>query len=68
MQTLASQPEVQWVTTTTGRSDILALNEVNSTEELFEFVRGKLIPIEGIKDSETFVCLHVEKGSLLSSI
>ena len=68
MQALASQPEAKWVATTTGRFDILALVEFNSTEELFEYVRGKLFRMEGIKDSETFVCLHVEKGRQILSL
>ena len=62
MQALASQSEVKWVATTTGRFDILALVEFNSTEALFKYLRGKLLRIEGITDSETFVCLHVKKG------
>ena len=68
MQTLASQPEAKWVASTTGQFDILTLVEFNSTEELFQYVRSKLTQIEGIKDSETFVCLHVEKGKQLLGI
>ncbi len=68
MQALASRPEVKWVAATTGRFDILTLVEFNSTEELFQFVRGRLFPIEGVKDSETFVCLHVEKGRQILSL
>ena len=68
MQTLASQPEAQWVATTTGRFDAFALVEFNSMEELFQFVRGRLLSIEGVKDSETFICLHVEKGKQILSL
>ena len=68
MRTLASQPEAKWVASTTGQFDILTLVEFNSTEELFQYVRSKLTQIEGIKDSETFVCLHVEKGKQLLGI
>ncbi len=68
MQALSSQPETKWVATTTGRFDILILVEFNSTEELFQFIRGRLFPIEGVKDSETFVCLHVEKGRQILSL
>ncbi len=68
MQTLTSQPETKWVASTTGRFDILTLVEFNSTEELFQFVRGRLFPIEGVKDSETFVCLHIEKGKQILSL
>ena len=68
LQALARQREAKWVASTTGRFDVLVLFEFNSTEELFQYVRSKLTRIEGIKDSETFVCLHVEKGKEILSI
>ena len=62
LQYLASRPEVTWVSTTTGRFDILALARFRSTEELSEFVQRRLAPMKGLRDSETFVCLEVKKG------
>ncbi|MFC2072739.1 Lrp/AsnC ligand binding domain-containing protein, partial [Chloroflexota bacterium] len=52
----------------TGQFDAIFLAQFHSTGDLNEFLRTKVTPIEGIKDSETFVCLHVEKGRHFSSI
>ena len=61
-------PEIIWFATTTGQFDIIVLGQFHSMEELNEFLRRKLIPTEGIKDSQTFVCLHIDKGRHLLSI
>ncbi|MBI2288032.1 MAG: Lrp/AsnC family transcriptional regulator [Chloroflexi bacterium] len=68
MQTLAVQPEIMWIASTTGRFDVFVLVQFNSTEELSQYLRGRLTRIEGIKNSETFVCLYVEKGKQLVSV
>ena len=58
---LASRPEVKWAVTTTGRYDILVWAAFRSTNELADFVEKGLSEMEGVKDTETFVCLRVEK-------
>jgi len=62
LQILTSRPEIKWLSTTTGRFDVLALARFRSTDELSNFVHKELADIEGLKDSETFVCLQVGKG------
>ncbi len=62
MKQLAKQPEIKWLSTTTGRFDIIALARFRSSNELSDFVGNKLTQIEGVKDSETFICLDVQKG------
>ena len=62
LEELASRPEVKWVSTTTGRFDILALVRFRSTDDLADFMQKTLAQMEGIRDSETFVCLRVAKG------
>ena len=59
---LVRRPEVKWVSTTTGRFDILAMASFPSTDELSVFVQRELAKIEGVRDSETFICLHIGKG------
>jgi len=59
---LDNLPEIMWFATTTGQFDIILLAQFPSMEELNQFLRVQLIAIKGIKDSETFVCLHVHKG------
>jgi len=58
---LTSRPEIKWVSTTTGRFDLIALARFASTDELSEFVQTDLPKIGGIRNSETFVCLRVLK-------
>ena len=60
IQKLTHRPEVIWVSTTTGRFDIIALARFSSTDGLSKFVQNEMAKIEGVKDSETFVCLHME--------
>ncbi len=62
MEKLSKRPEVRFVSTTTGRYDVIAIARFRSTESLSEFVTKELAKLEGIRDSETFVCLEVKKG------
>ena len=62
---LASRPEVRWASTTTGRFDLIIIARFSSTEELANFAQKELPKMEGIRDSETFVCLHLEKTHYL---
>lgn len=66
VQFLAKQPEVKWLSTTTGRFDLLLFATFHSTAELSEFVQKKMAGIKGIKDTETFVCLEVKKGRYIA--
>ena len=59
---LTARPEVIWAAATTGRFDILAFAHFPTSDDFSEFRREQLPKIEGLKDSETFLCLHVEKG------
>jgi len=59
---LANRPEVVWVSTTTGRFDIIALVRFRATDELAAFMQKEMRQSQGFRDSETFICLHVAKG------
>ena len=61
MQVICSYPEVILACTTTGRFDAFALVRFSSNDELSSFLRKEMTKVEGIKDSETFICLHIEK-------
>ena len=65
METLAKRPEVRLVSATTGRFDIIILARFRSNNGLSEFMTKVLAQLEGVKDSETFLCLDVKKGSLV---
>ena len=62
IEVLAKQSEVQWISTTTGRFDVIALARFRSAKCLSDFVTKEISQIEGVKDSETFICLNVKKG------
>jgi len=59
---LGSRNDVKYLYATTGRFDVIALMWFSSTEQLYEFMEKEASKIEGVKTSETFVCLHVEKS------
>ena len=59
---LAEQPEVRWVSTSTGQFDIVAIAWFRSTDGLSEFMTKELSKLRGLNNSETFICLDVKKG------
>ena len=62
LKTLAGWPEIRTVSTIAGRFDILAMARFHSNDDLSDFLTRQLPKIKGLKDSETFICLHMEKG------
>jgi DNA-binding Lrp family transcriptional regulator len=65
METIRRLDDVSWSSTTTGRFDGFAFVRCPSTEHLYFFLKDVLLKITGIKDTETFVCLHLEKSGRL---
>ncbi len=64
---LVKMPEVKWLSTTTGRFDLILGAIFHSTTELSDFMQRKLSGIKGIKDTETFICLEMKKGIYVPS-
>lgn len=64
-QALTKRPEVKWVTSTTGRYDVLAFAWFRSTDELSDFLQKGLSGVNGIRDTETYICLQVKKGQYI---
>ncbi len=62
IEVLANRPEIRWVSSTTGRFDIIAFALFPSTDSLSGFLTNQLAQMEGLKNSETFVCLDMKKG------
>lgn len=62
VQLLVSQPEIRFLSTTTGRFDIMTCAWFHSTEELSRFILKDLGKVPGLKGTETFICLQVNKG------
>ena len=62
LETLNNRPEVHWLAAVSGRFDVMAVVWTTSTDELFKQL-DEIGRIEGIKNIETFVCLHVRKSA-----
>ena len=61
LEILNNRPEVRWLAAVSGRFDIMASVWASSTDELFKQL-DDIGKIEGIKNIETFICLHVRKS------
>ena len=62
LEALNKRADIHWLAVTSGRFDALALIWATSTEELYRHLY-EIAQIEGIKNVETFICLHVCKKS-----
>jgi Lrp/AsnC family transcriptional regulator for asnA, asnC and gidA len=61
LEELDKQPEVKWIAITVGRYDVVAGIRFRSMDDLSEFTTRTLPRIDGVKDSETFICLKRKK-------
>ena len=62
IEMLNSRPEVKWLAATSGRFDLIAMVYSASTDELYTFIEKEIGKTEGIKNTETFICLYVRKS------
>lgn len=62
---LAKHRQVNWVSTTTGQFNVMALVRLSSTDELANFMQKELSNLEGVRSSETLICLRVKKGQYI---
>jgi DNA-binding Lrp family transcriptional regulator len=62
VEALIKRPSVKFVSPATGRFDVIIFTLFKSNDELSQFVESELASIDGVKDSETFICLNVKKG------
>lgn len=66
LNALADLTEIKWISSATGRFDILTMAAFTSNSELQEFYKTKLARISGILNAETSICLDIKKGRYLS--
>lgn len=62
MRALSSKSDVKGLAATSGRFDVMALVWFTSTDALFRFMESEVPKMEGVRNTETFIRLHVEKG------
>ena len=60
--TMGRRKDVKCLYMTSGRFDAIALMWFSSTEQLYYFMEREISKIEGIKATETFICLRAEKS------
>ena len=65
---LKEQPEIRWAAATTGRFDITAIGRFPSIAELHVFIMKQLGHVKGLRNTETSICLNIEKGRTIASI
>jgi DNA-binding Lrp family transcriptional regulator len=68
LRLLLDQPEIKWAAITTGRFDITAIGRFPSIAELAVFITKQLGHVKGLRNTETSICLNVEKGRTIASI
>ena len=61
MDELLNHKEVKWLTATSGRFNIMAEVWFASADDFFKYLATKVSKLEGLKNTETFVFLRVEK-------
>ena len=61
LDALKSREEVKCLYSASGRYDILALMWFSSSEQLYKFMEEDIAKLEGVKSTETFVCMHTAK-------
>lgn len=59
---LAQSPNVYFLSSVTGRFDLIAILLFNTSEELADFVREKIYSVQGILKTETFVNMDILKS------
>ena len=62
---LIAQSRIWFISTTTGRFDMLVVARFTSTDELSDFLINVIGKISGIRNFETSICLDVRKGKYI---
>ena len=62
LQQIGELRQISWVSSVTGRFDLIALGRFSSHDELAEFVHEDLRTINGLQSTETFVFLRRQKS------
>ena len=59
---LSSRNDIRWLFVTSGRFDIIAQMWFPSTDELYSFMEREVGAVEGVRNTETLIRLHVAKS------
>ncbi len=62
IQHLDKRPEVRWLCTSTGRSNVVAVAQFATPDELADFTKSELAKVKGVRHLETAIILKREKA------
>jgi len=62
IKALDARPEIRWLSTNTGRFNVVAVSQFKSTDELYRFTKDEVSKIGGIIQFETSIILRREKA------
>jgi DNA-binding Lrp family transcriptional regulator len=65
---LARQPAVRYVSKTAGSFDVLAFTRFANKADLTEFLEKVVAKMDGVRNSETFVVLDFQLGSMYADL
>jgi Lrp/AsnC family transcriptional regulator, regulator for asnA, asnC and gidA len=65
LESLVALPEVSYVSATSGRFDIIVFAYFPSHQDLANFLQNRLGRMEGVRDTETLICLDIKKGRFI---
>ena len=64
---LGKKMEFTWLVSTSGRFNVIARGHFASAENVYSFLKDEISNVEGIVNSETFICLHTEKAFFMNA-
>lgn len=62
VESLRAAENVVYASVVSGRFDVVVVTVFASVDDLLTFMETEVGPLEGVKGTETLVCLRVEKG------
>jgi len=62
VDSLAAYSEVKLVSAAAGRYDIIVYGRFASNEHLQRFIQTNVAKLDGLRDTETFICFNVKKN------
>jgi Lrp/AsnC family transcriptional regulator for asnA, asnC and gidA len=63
---LDSHSEIVFLAATSGRFDMIAIAWFLSSDKLYEFIQNVIGKLDGIKNTETFICFQVKKSVIVN--
>ena len=63
---LSNHSEIVFLAATSGRFDMIAIAWLFSSDKLYNFIQNVIGKLDGIRSTETFICLQVKKSVMVN--